>query len=40
MTDLIEQSMQKITYIKHPNLEDLINTDKETRDFTNTIIKK
>lgn len=38
MTDLIEQSMQKITYIKHPNLDDLINTDKETREFSRKIL--
>jgi 1-deoxy-D-xylulose-5-phosphate reductoisomerase len=40
MTDIIEQSMQKITYIKHPELDDLINTDKETREFSKTIINK
>ncbi len=40
MTNLIEQSMQKITYIKHPELDDLINTDKETREFVQTIINK
>ena len=40
MTDVIEQSMQKITYIKHPKLDDLINTDKETRGFTKTLINK
>ncbi|MFC2104749.1 1-deoxy-D-xylulose-5-phosphate reductoisomerase [Bacteroidota bacterium] len=39
MTDIIEQSMQKITYIKHPELDDLINTDKETREFSKTLIK-
>lgn len=38
MTDLIEQSMQKITYIKHPNLDDLINTDTETREFSRKIL--
>ncbi len=38
MTDLIEQSMQKITYIKHPKLDDLINTDKETREFSRKIL--
>lgn len=38
MTDLIEQSLQKITYIKYPNLDDLINTDKETREFSRTIL--
>ncbi len=40
MTDIIEQSMQKMTYIKHPELDDLINTDKETREFTKTLIGK
>ncbi len=40
MTDIIEQSMQKITYIKHPALDDLINTDKETREFSKSIINK
>ncbi len=40
MTDIIEQSMQKITYIKHPELDDLINTDKETREFSKTIINR
>lgn len=38
MTNLIEQSMQKITYIKHPKLDDLINTDKETREFSRKIL--
>lgn len=40
MTDVIEQSMQKINYIKHPELDDLINTDRETREFSKTIIIK
>ena len=40
MTEIIEQSMQKITYIKHPALDDLINTDKETREFSKSIINK
>lgn len=40
MTDLIEQSMQKIAYIKHPGLDDLINTDKETRKYTKSIITR
>jgi hypothetical protein len=30
--------MQKITYIKHPKLDDLINTDKETREFSRKIL--
>ena len=40
MTDIIEQSMQKMNYIKHPELDDLINTDQETRKFSETLIKK
>ncbi|MFC2096487.1 1-deoxy-D-xylulose-5-phosphate reductoisomerase [Bacteroidota bacterium] len=40
MTDIIEQSLQKIAYIKHPELDDLINTDKETREFSKTLISK
>ncbi|MFC2151504.1 1-deoxy-D-xylulose-5-phosphate reductoisomerase [Bacteroidota bacterium] len=39
MTNIIEQSMQKIAYVKHPELDDLINTDKETREFSKTLIK-
>lgn len=39
MTDVIEQSMQKMNYIKHPELDDLINTDQETREFSKTLIK-
>ena len=38
MTDIIEQSIENITYIKHPDLGDLINTDKETREFSKSII--
>ena len=38
MTDIIEQSMQKIDYIKHPDLEQLIKTDQETREFTQSLI--
>lgn len=40
MTDIIGKSMQNITYIKHPELDDLINTDLETREFTKSIINK
>ena len=38
MTNVIEQSMQKIPYIKHPKLDDLIITDKETREFSRKIL--
>ena len=37
MTDIIEQSMQKIDYIEHPDLEQLIKTDQETREFTQSL---
>jgi len=38
MTEIIEQSMHKIAYIKHPDLDDLIQTDKETREYSKSII--
>jgi len=38
MTDIIEQSMHKIAYIKHPDLDGLINTDKETREYSKSLI--
>ena len=31
ISDVIESCLQKVTYIREPVLEDLINTDKETR---------
>ena len=31
MSDLIGNCMEKITFVKNPTLEDLIETDKETR---------
>ncbi|MBI9055098.1 MAG: 1-deoxy-D-xylulose-5-phosphate reductoisomerase [Bacteroidales bacterium] len=40
MTDLIEKSMSHLSYIKHPDLDDLIKTDKETREFTKSILNK
>lgn len=39
MTDVIEQSMQKMNYIKHPELDDLIKTDQATREFSKSLIK-
>jgi len=38
MTDIIEHSMQKINFIKHPDLEQLIKTDEETRKFAQSLI--
>ncbi len=40
MPDLIEESMQKVSAIKNPVLEDYIQTDKETRLLTTSIIKQ
>jgi 1-deoxy-D-xylulose-5-phosphate reductoisomerase len=40
MTDLIEKSMSHLSYMKHPDLDDLIKTDKETREFTKSILNK
>ncbi|MDX9881243.1 MAG: 1-deoxy-D-xylulose-5-phosphate reductoisomerase [Prolixibacteraceae bacterium] len=39
MPDIIEQSMQKTTFIENPDLNDYIQTDKEVRLFTHSIIK-
>jgi len=40
MPDIIEESMQKIAFIKNPDLNDYIQTDKETRLLTTSLIKK
>ena len=40
MPGLIEESMQKIDFIKNPMLDDYIQTDKETRLLTTSLIKK
>jgi len=37
ISDIIEQSIAKIDYIRQPGLEDLIHTDKLTRSFVNSI---
>jgi len=39
MTGIIEQSMQKMNYIKHPDLDALIKTDHETREYSKKLIK-
>lgn len=39
MPDLIEASMQKGTFVKNPDLNDYIETDKETRLLTTSLIK-
>lgn len=38
MTDIIEKSMNNIAYIKQAKLDDLIQTDRETREYTKSII--
>ncbi|MGQ8337218.1 1-deoxy-D-xylulose-5-phosphate reductoisomerase [Sunxiuqinia sp. A32] len=40
MPYIIEESMQKVSFIKNPVLEDYIQTDKETRLLTNSFIKQ
>ncbi|MGQ7868992.1 1-deoxy-D-xylulose-5-phosphate reductoisomerase [Sunxiuqinia sp. sy24] len=40
MPDLIEESMQKVTNLKNPVLDDYIQTDKETRLLTTSLIKQ
>jgi 1-deoxy-D-xylulose-5-phosphate reductoisomerase len=39
MPEIIEQAMGKATYLKNPNLEDYIQTDKETRILTSAMVK-
>ena len=38
MTKFIEESLNKISYIANPNLEELIETDLKTRNFTKKLI--
>lgn len=40
MSDLIEQSMQQVTFIAHPTYEDLIETHRETWKLSSTQIKQ
>ncbi|MCC5936425.1 MAG: 1-deoxy-D-xylulose-5-phosphate reductoisomerase [Lunatimonas sp.] len=40
MSDLIEQSMEKIGFIASPGLADLVETDRETREITEALITK
>lgn len=39
MPDIIEQSMGKASYLKNPNLDDYIQTDKEVRILTSAMVK-
>lgn len=38
MSDVIENCMEKITFVKNPKLEDYINTDRETRMLANELL--
>lgn len=40
MSDLIEETMQKVKFIKTPDLDAFIETDKLAREFTQKLIKK
>ncbi len=40
MPNIIENSMQKVSFIKNPDLDDYIQTDKETRLLTNSFIQQ
>ena len=39
MTYIIEDCLNKISYIANPNLDQLIETDRLTREYTNSMIK-
>ena len=38
MSDVIENCMEKITFVKNPTLEDYVNTDRETRILSNELL--
>ncbi len=40
MSDIIEQSMQKVSFIQKPNYDDYVATDAETRKVASQLIKK
>jgi len=40
MSEIVEETMNKISYIRNPNLEDYMHTDKETRMLTRSLISK
>ena len=39
MSDVIEQTLEKIPFIKHPELEDYVNSDLEARKYAQTLVK-
>ena len=40
MSDVIEQTMSKVTFINHPSYEDYVNTDDEARKIAASLIHK
>ena len=40
MSDIVETCMQKIAYKAQPQLDDYLNTDKETRIFAQNLIEQ
>jgi 1-deoxy-D-xylulose-5-phosphate reductoisomerase len=38
MSDVIENCMEKITFVKNPTIEDYVNTDRETRILANELL--
>jgi len=38
MSDVIENCLEKITFVKNPTLEDYVNTDRETRILSNKLL--
>ena len=38
MSDLIDNCLEKITFVKNPTLEDYIETDRQTRLLANKLI--
>jgi 1-deoxy-D-xylulose-5-phosphate reductoisomerase len=40
MSDLIEETLEKATFIAHPSLEDYIGADEEARTITTQLIKR
>jgi 1-deoxy-D-xylulose-5-phosphate reductoisomerase len=39
MSDLIEETLAKATFVKHPSLEDYVASDAEARMITENLIK-
>jgi 1-deoxy-D-xylulose-5-phosphate reductoisomerase len=39
MTDLVERTMQEVSFIAHPTLDDYFDSDGEARNFAASLIK-